>query len=207
MKRRQFLGMVAVLPLVPVATPAGGAANRIPITELNRYLNSLKTAQGTFVQINPDHTRSRGIFYLSRPGRMRFEYAPPDSALVVAGQGRLAIFDGKSNQGPQQYPLNRTPLYILLKRVVNLGRSGMITAHQSEGNATSITARNPEYPDQGQVTLVFSAAPTTLRQWVVTDQSGHSTTVTLGPLATGGRLPAALFDIDRMVREDTGTER
>ncbi|MEM7439558.1 MAG: outer membrane lipoprotein carrier protein LolA [Pseudomonadota bacterium] len=206
MNRREFLSTVAATTALPLASPALAQA-KISIAELNRYLNSLKTAKGSFVQINPDKTLSRGTFYLSRPGRMRFEYKPPNNALVVAGQGRLAVFDGKSNQGPQQYPLHRTPLSIILKRQVNLGQSGMLVAHQSEGNATSITAQDPEHPDQGRVKLLFTDSPTELRQWIVTDQSGRKTTVNLDRLKTGGRLSGALFDIDKMVKEGTGLNR
>lgn len=206
MRRREFVSLVAAIPFLFLAQPVA-AQDKIAIAELNRYLNSLKTAQGSFVQINPDNTLSRGTFFLSRPGRMRFEYKPPNNALVVAGQGKLAVFDGKSNQGPQQYPLHRTPLSIILKRQVNLGQSGMLVAHSFEGNSTSITAQDPEHPDQGNVKLVFTDSPTELRQWIVTDQSGQRTTVNLDKLTVGGRLPTGIFDIDRMVKEGTNTNR
>ena len=87
-------------------------------------------ATGDFTQINPDGSLGKGTFYLKRPGRMRFEYEGRDAALVVAGQGNLVVFDRRSNAGPQQYPLRRTPLHIILKKHVNLGKSGMVTGHK-----------------------------------------------------------------------------
>lgn len=203
MKRREFLGSLAAATALPLATPAL-AASKISLGELNRYLNSLKTAQGGFTQINPDGTLSKGTFYLSRPGRMRFEYKPPNDALVVAGQGKLAIFDKKSNQGPQQYPLHRTPLNIILRDRVNLNQSGMLMRHDSDGKSTSITAQDPEHPNYGNVKLVFTGSPTELRQWIVTDESGQKTTVVLGKLKTGGRLPVGLFDINGIVKQGGG---
>ena len=46
-----------------------------------------------------------GKLFIKRPGRVRFEYAKPDRSLVMASAGNVAIFDNKSNQPPEQYPL------------------------------------------------------------------------------------------------------
>ena len=198
MKRRLFLGALAALPL---ATPAFAASKPLSLNEISNYLNKLLSAKGTFTQVNPDGTLSKGTFYIKRPGRMRFEYEPPNDALVIAGQSKLAIFDNRSNAGPQQYPLYKTPLHIILKKNVNLNTSGMITAHQHDGTSTSITAQDPEHPNYGNVKLVFTDQPTELRQWIITDESGQKTTVILGKLDKKTRLPGRLFDIDRIVKE------
>ena len=198
MKRRLFLGGLAALPL---AAPALANNEPLSLNQISTYLNSLNSAKGAFTQVNPDGTLSKGTFYIKRPGRMRFEYAAPNDALVIAGQSRLAIFDGRSNAGPQQYPLHKTPLHIILKRNVNLNASGMVTAHQHDGTSTSITAQDPEHPNFGNVKLVFTDQPTELRQWIVTDESGQKTTVILGDLNKKANIPGRLFDIDRIVKE------
>ncbi len=198
MKRRLFLGALAALPL---AAPAFAASKPLSLNEISNYLNKLLSAKGAFTQVNPDGTLSKGTFYIKRPGRMRFEYEPPNDALVIAGQSKLAIFDNRSNAGPQQYPLYKTPLHIILKKNVNLNTSGMITAHQHDGTSTSITAQDPEHPNYGNVKLVFTDQPTELRQWIITDESGQKTTVILGKLDKKTRLPGRLFDIDRIVKE------
>lgn len=201
MKRRSFLSGLSALGALAAAAPrAAQAAQKLSLDEISRYLNSLKTAKGAFTQINPDGTLAKGTFYLARPGRMRFEYEPPNEALVIAGQGKLAIFDAKSNQGPQQYPLHQTPLSIILRDTVNLRQSGMLVAHDFDGTATSIVAQDPEHPGYGNVRLVFTDSPTELRQWIVTDESGQQTTVVLGELDTGARLPVGIFDIDKLAR-------
>lgn len=198
MKRRLFLGALAALPF---AAPALAASKPLSLNEISNYLNKLLSAKGAFTQVNPDGTLSKGTFYIKRPGRMRFEYEPPNDALVIAGQSKLAIFDNRSNAGPQQYPLYKTPLHIILKKNVNLNTSGMITAHQHDGTSTSITAQDPEHPNYGNVKLVFTDQPTELRQWIITDESGQKTTVILGELDKETRLPGRLFDIDRIVKE------
>ncbi|MDV7271660.1 outer membrane lipoprotein carrier protein LolA [Thioclava sp. A2] len=183
-----------VLPaLVALSTPA--FAERITLGELSRYLNELQTAEAEFTQVNSDGTISTGKLFIKRPGRARFEYAPPDKTLVMAGGSQVAIFDPKSNLGPEQYPLSKTPLNLILAANVDLSRNKMVVGHSENGAKTSVTAQDPEHPEYGTIELIFTGAPTELRQWVITDDSGSKTTVILGALQTGVSLGSRMFSI------------
>ncbi len=186
--------LLAPLLAAVLALPAM-AAGIIPISEISAYLNNLKTAKGSFTQINPDGTVSTGKIYIKRPGRMRFDYDQPDPALVIAGGGTVAIFDRKSNEPPQQFPLKRTPLSVILGRNVDLETANMITGQRSDELTTTITAQDPENPEIGSIELVFTEGPVELRQWVITDQDNNKTTVILGKMAFGVPLNAALFSV------------
>lgn len=185
--------LLAPLALVLLALPA--AAEKIPLGELSRYLNSLTTAQSEFTQVNGDGSISTGTLYIKRPGRVRFEYAKPDRTLVLAGGGQVAIFDAKSNQPPEQYPLRRTPLNLILAERVDLGRARMVVGHREVENTTRVVAQDPEHPEYGTIEMVFTANPTELRQWVITDDAGGQTTVILGELRKGGDFAASMFNI------------
>ncbi len=173
----------------------GARADMLSLEEISAFLNDLTTARGTFTQINPDGTISTGTLYIQRPGRMRFEYNPPDPAIVMAGGGTVAIFDGKSNEPPQQFPLKRTPLSVILARDVDLTRANMITDHRADEVTTTITAQDPERPDIGHIELVFTSDPAELRQWVIVDEGGNQTTVILGDMERGLELDTALFSV------------
>jgi len=189
--RRTFLAGAAAL------TFAGPAhAQALSLADVSAYLNRLQTAQGGFTQINGDGTLSTGQIYIKRPGRIRFEYNPPDQSLVMAGGGQVAIFDARSNSGPDRYPLNQTPLKIILERNVDLGRARMVTGHTSDGTSTTITAQDPDNPQYGNIQMVFTANPIELRQWIVTDDVGSQTTVILNDVATGGNIPNIKFNIN-----------
>ncbi|WP_111558024.1 LolA family protein [Paracoccus sediminilitoris] len=177
--------------LIGLAFPA--LAERISLSEISRYLNGLSTVTSEFTQINPDGTVSTGTVYIHRPGRVRFEY-DNDNTLVLASGGNVAVFDSKSNGGPQQYPLSQTPLSIILDANVDLGRANMVTGHSEKDNATIVTAQDPQRPQNGNIQMVFSN-PTELRQWIVTDDSGQKTTVILGEMTKGGSIPSSRFSI------------
>ena len=177
------------------ATPLAAGAQAISLGEISAYLNGLGTAQGGFTQINADGTIGTGAIYLKRPGRVRFEYAPPDESLFIAGGGQVAVFDPGSNQGPERFPLSETPLSIILAENVDLTRSGMVTEHVSDGTSTIVRAQDPEHPDYGSIQMVFTADPVELRQWIVTDGTGSETTVILNDLQTGVQIGDRPFNI------------
>ncbi len=195
------------LGLALVAASAFSAtAQAIPLSELSEYLNGIDRAQASFTQISDDGAIATGTLFLHRPGRMRFEYDDDENLLVMAGGGQVAIFDGRSNTRPEQYPLRRTPLNLILARDVDLGRSGMIMSHDGDGTSTRVVAQDPDEPDIGTITLVFTGEPVELRQWVVTDANGFQTTVILQELEQDVRLPPRYFNIPNELRTRGLTE-
>lgn len=190
--------LIKTLVLTLCLAPTVASAEKLSLDQLSAYLNELVSAKGGFTQVNADNTLSKGSFMIKRPGRMRFEYAQPNPALVVASSGQIAIFDKKSTAGPQGFPLGKSPLAIILKKDVNLRTSGLIISHKEEGPLTKIIAQDPKHPDYGKIQLVFTADPVELRQWITTDQTGQKTTVILGDLDKAVHLPESLFDIDQI---------
>ncbi len=194
--------LIAFALAISLAAPASWAADKLPLSEISKYLNGLKSVQTTFTQVNDDGSLSTGKLWLQRPGKMRFEYDPPNSAVVLANTGTVMIFDPKSNQPPEQYPLRRTPLSLVLDRNVNLGRANMVVGHDFDGTATVVTAQDPKNPETGRIELMFTSDPVELRKWVVHDEAGSQTTVLLGPLDKGGRLDQSLFSTSKRTGSD-----
>ncbi|WP_333712057.1 LolA family protein [Yoonia sp.] len=196
--KKHIASFVAVIALVIYAGAV--SAQQLSLRQISDYLNALQTAQGGFTQINADGTLSTGQIYIKRPGRIRFEYNAPDDTMVLAGGGQLAIFDPRSNAGPDRYPLRNTPLSIILRENVNLDAENMVTNVVSDGTTTTVTAQDPENPQYGNIQLVFTANPVELRQWIVTDDLGTQTTVILNDLVAGAEIRDVLFNIQAEMR-------
>lgn len=189
--------LAAAATAVVTALPAQA---QISVGEISRYLNSFRTAQAAFTQVNADGTISTGDLMINRPGRARFDYDPPNKGLVIAGGSQVAVFDPVSNTPPEQYPLSRTPLNLILREQVNLGSSGMVVRHGGDATQTAITLQDPANPQYGNIELVFTPSPTTLRQWKITDDTGQQTTVILGDMATNVGLGSDQFSIPTELR-------
>ena len=170
-------------------------AEKIPLGNLNNYINGLSTVKANFEQTNSDGSIDTGILYIKRPGKMRLEYAAPSNALVIAGAGNVAIFDDKTKNGPIQFPLKQTPLKLLLLENVNLVDNNIISKHSMNGQNTHIIVQDPERLTQGKIEIVFSNNPINLLGWIITNQSNQNTKIVLNELKEKIKIPSYLFSI------------
>lgn len=189
MHRRAF---IAASVAAFVARPA--AAAELTLDQISGYLNSFFSAKASFTQVNYDGTQSSGRLLIRRPGRMRFEYAPPDESIVIAGQGTVAVFDDRSNEPPTEFQLGLTPLKLILSDMIDLRQERMVTDVAFDGTETIVTLQDPKHPEYGALRLHF-ADPPKLTRWTVVDGGASETTVILSEFETGMRLPNTLFDV------------
>ena len=195
-------GMTRILTLLAALLLAAPAlAEKASLQELSAYLNSIRTVEADFTQVNADGSQSKGTLYIQRPGRVRFEYAPPyDDTLVVASGGTLAVFDARASGKPEKYPLNKTPLNLILSRDIDLTRVSMVTGHGEEKGRTIVQAQDPAHPEYGRIYLYFDRNPIRLSEWLIISETGEQTRVKLGPLTPRSDFSGFLFDIGYIER-------
>ena len=201
--RRAVLGMgllaLASLPAVAAAPISLSPEQQQAVDGISKYLNSFKTLQGEFTQISPKGNMSRGVFYISKPGKMRFEYAPPNPFLIVADGKWLTVKNVKKEKG-DQFPLSQTPLRLVLADKVDIARDTNILDFQQQDGILSVTIEDKKNTlGNGQLTLVYDQTRNALQQWVVVDGKGRRTTVTLENVQAGVETDPKLFvvKIDR----------
>ena len=192
---------LAVVALIIAAT--GAAADpraNADLVRASNFFNRIETARAPFYQYNADGTVSAGTFYMRRPGRLRMEFDDQDT-LVIASAGQVAVFDGGSNTGrPQQFPLSKTPLGIILSPTVDLRKSEMITGHRATSDRIYVTATDPDKPERGRAEFAFSRDPVVLETWVMHNASGETVRVEFGDMETGLDLSAFMFNIRHETR-------
>jgi outer membrane lipoprotein-sorting protein len=185
------------LPAVAQTTPQPltlTAADQALVAQVETYLNNQKGLTANFLQVASDGSTRTGKAWLQRPGKMRFEYDPPDKQLLVAGFGLLVYHDPQLDQ-TTNIPLGSTPLGILLAQHVDLTSGNVvITNIQQQPGEDDITVIRKGKPAAGSLTLVFSTDPLELRQWVVDDAQGRQTRVSLYNVKPGGPYPDSLFE-------------
>ncbi|MEM7241112.1 MAG: outer membrane lipoprotein carrier protein LolA [Pseudomonadota bacterium] len=184
------------IALLGFGLAAQAAFAKLSLGEISAYVNGIQSAQSTFTQINSNGSQTTGQIYIKRPGKMRFEYDPPNKALVLASSGRLSVHDGRSNTRAKIYPLKKTPINVILERTVDFSKDALVVAHESKGAFTHVTLRDPKRPELGQAELIFSNSPVALRQWIITDRSNRRTTLLLDDLQKKSKLPNKLFRIE-----------
>lgn len=194
MNRRTLLATALLLPATAFAQPRfqPTAQDRADLARIEVYLNGLRNLKARFVQIAPDGRLAAGTAWLSRPGRMRFEYFPPNPFLLIAGNGVLVFHDSALKQTTQIF-LNLTPLGILLAENVKLSGDLTVLNLRREPNMLEVQVMRTAHPGEGSLTLVFADQPLALRQWIVIDAQRNETRVTLSNVEMGGSFDSSLF--------------
>lgn len=186
-----FCGVYFVTPLH--AETSLQNANKAPLlSQIETYLNNIKTLRASFEQSNPDGSLQGGLFFLQRPGKMRLKYNPPAQHVIIS-DGNFLIFYNPDLDERTHIPLDSTPAEFLVKNEVNLSRDAKILELVSDDETHRVTLARQEDPDSGTLTLVFNAAPLALKEWIIEDHNGSITHVFLKDLQQGVTLPSALF--------------
>ncbi len=197
MNRRFFITAFGAASLV-LSGGIASAQNDV-VDELNTYLNSLISATAPFTQESADGSTATGTFYLQKPGKMRFEYDAPSPALLVADGQALAVFDKKSNRGPQRYPQSSTPLSLLTRPDIDIRRSKFVQLLEAGDTQMHLTLFDPDEPGIGTIKMIFDRKPMALVEWIIVDGAGLESVVKLGELTTNISLDSALFSIPKTI--------
>lgn len=156
-----------------------GLDPQIAIQMADDYFNAAKFMTADFVQVGVDGRRAEGKLYVSKPGKLRFEYAQPATMEIIADGSSVAVRDRKL-QTQQVYFIGQTPLKFLLKEHLNLKRDVRITSVTSESRSTIITLEDTDtFGGTSKIKLDFDNRNFSLKQWEVTDPQGYQTLVTL----------------------------
>ena len=168
------------------------ATDRADITRIEAYLNGFQTLKSRFLQIAGDGSTSEGTAWISRPGKLRFEYDPPTPLLLIVGYGVGFFIDTKLGQ-TNNFPVLSSPLSILLADKVQFSGAVDIDKIEHLPGQIQITLHRTKAADDGSITLVFADAPLALRQWTVIDAQRNETRVSLFKTEFGGMFDNKLF--------------
>jgi outer membrane lipoprotein-sorting protein len=172
------------------------ANQKAQAAKVSAYLSSLQTLVGNFVQVGPDGSRAKGDFYIQKPGKVRFEYEPPNPIAIIADGSALAVRDRKLAT-QEIYPLSQTPLRYLLSDRIDLLKDTNVVSVTADDVFISITIEEKNaLIGTSRLMLMVGAKDGQLKQWTVTDPQGYDTTVAVYNLDSSRKVDPGLFKID-----------
>src|ERR1700757_3645394 len=164
--------------------------------KVSNYLSSLNTLVGNFVQVGPDGSKTKGDFYIQKPGKVRFEYDPPNPIDIVADGSTVVVRDRKLAT-QDIYPLSQTPLRYLLSDRIDLMKDTNVVNVTSDDLYISVTIEEKQaLIGTSRLMLMVGAKDGQLKQWTVTDPQGYDTTVAIYNLDSTKKVDPGLFKID-----------
>ncbi|MGA0533183.1 LolA family protein [Hansschlegelia sp. KR7-227] len=170
-------------------------AQRATLARVNAYFNSLSDMTANFEQVGPDGSRSVGKLYLSRPGKIRFQYAPPSPLEIVADGSSVSVKNRKLAT-QELWPLSQTPLRFITQKNIDLLKDANVLGVYQEPEMVSVVLEEKNaIGGRAQIQLMFSGKNYELKQWTVTDAQGMETSVSLTDFNASAKLDDNLFKI------------
>ncbi len=186
-------GWEAAVEAAPGPTPLIGDQQDKAVQRINAYFNSITNLQGSFDQVDSTSKHATGRFYVQRPGKIRFDYAPPSALRIVADGAFLAIEDSDLKT-VEKYPIKSTPFRLLLADAVDLGRDARVVGVESQEGTLAISLEDKSGDASGSIKLVFDNGPELqLKEWQITDAQGLTTQVTVNDVVSGRKVAADFF--------------
>jgi outer membrane lipoprotein-sorting protein len=193
-----ILSLFFVLGLLPVMAHASDAR----VLAAEQWLNNLKTGQARFVQRGYDGSVLSGQFYISRPGRLRFEYDAPVQDFVLADGAFIHFYDASQRQ-MSSAPIGTTLADFLLRPKVSFEGDLKVTAIRSDARGLYLTLIQTADPNAGQLHVTFSQTPFQLQSWRIVDGQGLATDIQLSGFQEGVAIASSVF----VYKDPTGRGR
>ena len=141
------LALAAALPAPAVAqAPAG-------LDQVQAHLRAVTTMTASFAQTDRRGRTLNGTLSLKRPGKIRFDYGRSANMLIV-GDGRALTFVDYDARDRQRWPINDSPLSVLLNPNQDLSRYARVV--RNDAQVLMIEARDPRRREFGTITIAFA---------------------------------------------------
>ena len=163
------------------------------ITDIGAHNSAIRTMVGRFLQIDTNGGRSEGTFFLERPDKIAFRYAPPSREEIVSiGRGFYVL--NRRDETYYAYPQDSIPLRQFLGDKIDLLNANVVDVTSSDGYM-AITVIDETVAGTVQVSLIFDTDTLELAQWSLVEPSGAELTFSLYDVEKNVEIPRAFFSI------------
>src|SRR5471032_1413413 len=150
---RTFLAcLFAALVFTVSAGAPAQSQGQTGVPEIEAYINSIRTLQARFVQSNPNGGVVHGTLYVSRPGRMRFEYDAPSQLKIVADGSQVTLWD-PPNRDFGQWPIGWTAASFLVKDPLKLSGDLTVEKVDRSNGLLELTMSQTRKPQEGKIVV------------------------------------------------------
>lgn len=163
------------------------------IARVEAYLATISSIVADFSQTSADGSSGTGKFFMKRPGKMRWQYNPPNPILLVSDGKTVTYYDPSLDQ-LSYVGVDDTLASFLAKREMKLDSdSTQLTKFEVVEGKVRATIMQRKKPTEGSLTLEFNDKPLELKNIIAIDATGNETRVSLDKAQFGPILDDKLF--------------
>ncbi len=165
------------------------------IKKVNQYFFELKTIKSNFIQYSDfDGSMAEGIFYISKPNKLRFEYTTPFKNLLITN-GKVTTFYEMDLDEISNIPTTKTPLSFLLQEKQDLEtiNSKILAINEDVNKDLVIKTENIQDKNKYFIDYIFDKNIENLKGINFMDENRQSINLTFFNLSKNIELNKGLF--------------
>ncbi|MFN7039365.1 MAG: LolA family protein [Alphaproteobacteria bacterium] len=162
------------------------------IGRIEAYLNNINTMVADFVQIDANGTELSGKFFLSRPGKLRWQYNPPSPILIVVNGSLLSHYDFDLDQ-ISHVSAEDSLASFLTRKLIKLSSDIKVNDLLTSKGTIRINLVKKGKEEEGELILIFNENPIELKKIELQDSVGQLTSISLYNIRKEIELPKDLF--------------
>ncbi len=197
MIRRLFISLICVFGFFPGAMALERtltAEEEILINAISAHNSAIGSMAGRFLQIDTAGGRVEGTFFLQRPDKIRFRYAPPSREEIVSAGRGFYILD-RAERTKYVYPQDKVPLRQFLTDQIDFLNANLSDVVMTD-TFISITLFDESPIGTVEVALIFERESLDLWQWTLIEPSGSELTFSIYDIVKDVEIPRSFFYID-----------
>ena len=165
------------------------------IIKVVNYLNNIRDFSAKFMQLSADGELSEGLFYLSRPGKMRIEYLGL-AKILIAVNGQVLAYKDLELDETSYLTTNSTPASFLTRKNISFFAKDIEITDVNEANGQiKISLLKKNRQDAGEFSLVFKIEPLQFLKMEVKNDLGEIVSVSLEDINFSPKIDPKLFII------------
>jgi outer membrane lipoprotein carrier protein len=184
-----------------IATSTAAWADDAPITRLKNFLAGSSSLTADFKQISFDKSgrpaqNSFGKFYLSRPGKFRWNYQKPFVQEIVSNAGKVWFYDADLEQVTVKQlddSLGSTPA-LLLTGDVDIEEKFILQEQGKEDDGMNWVKLSPKNEESGFKYILIGLNGNQLGGMELSDNFGQLTRIYFSNIQLNPKLDEALFN-------------
>ena len=159
------------------------------------FLQSFRTLNAEFIQINSNGEILSGQILISRPGKTRIQYNEIPLLLISDGK-RFASINNKI-KSIAFYNLADIPVSLFLYKNFEKKDIEIVGLYEKE-NQIKIRIRHKKRKDESFLEIVFEKNPFLMKKWTIFQNATNKIEVLLNTLIVNEKNYVSSFDIDKV---------
>ena len=105
------------LLLLGVVADKAYCNDRKELLQIEGYLNSLKQISAKFTQVDENENMQRGDFFLSRPGKLKWEYKDPKKITILFKENKIFYHDKDLDQRSEYQAVDSLIYFLITPKI------------------------------------------------------------------------------------------